>query len=317
MSHRFHHHRDAVRARLREWDHRRAGPGSITWRVNREVIVIAGWGRAILLQLAHPAIAAGVHDHSSVRGCPLSSLRRLRSTIGGMLSITFGDTEQMIAAVAGIHSLHDRVRGTIPPAPGLRAAGTDGADRRYSAHDPELQRWVHATLLDSIHLAYERLVGPLTLSERDQYCVEASIMEPLMGMPPGWLPRTSAELDGYMCGMLSGGSLVVTDTSRALARLILYPPRWRMAWPAFRPIQLLTIGSLPAPIREAYGFDWQPRDARALARWTSGLRASRRLMPRFAREWPMAARRENAANEGPAPAGAAAAVNVGAEETCP
>ena len=67
------------------------GPSSVTWKINREVIVVAGWGRAILLQLAHPAVAAGVHGHSSFRGSLLSSVRRLQSTVDAMLSLTFGD----------------------------------------------------------------------------------------------------------------------------------------------------------------------------------------------------------------------------------
>jgi uncharacterized protein (DUF2236 family) len=139
-------HRAAVRARLLRAGHVRPGPGSITWTVNREVVMVAAWGRAILLQLAHPAVAAGVQHHSSFRGSIRASVRRLQSTIGAMLSITFGDAEQMIAAAAGINAIHDRVRGRV-----------GGAGREtYSAHDPDLQRWVHATLLESIHLTYER-----------------------------------------------------------------------------------------------------------------------------------------------------------------
>ena len=270
-------HADAVRARLLRSDHRRAGPDSVTWKVNREVIVIAGWGRGVLLQLAHPAVAAGVHHHSSFRGSLLSSVRRLRSTIGAMLSLTFGDTEQMIGTAARINTIHDRVRGA-------------GPNDTYSAHDPDLQRWVHATLLDSIPLTYELLVGPLTLAERDRYCSESAIMGPLLGMPAGWLPRDSAQLDAYMREMLAGGTIAVTDTSRALARAVLFPPRWYMAWPAFRPMQLLTIGTLPPAIRQAYGFEWGDRDVRAFARWTTLLRTAVRLLPPLAREWPMARR---------------------------
>ncbi len=273
-------HRVAVRARLLRADHLRAGPDSVTWKINREVIVVAGWGRAILLQLAHPAVAAGVHHHSSFRGSLRSSFRRLRSTVTAMLSITFGDAEQMITAAAGINAIHDRVRGRTG----------EGTGEAYSAHDPDLQRWVHATLLESMPLTYELLVGPLTVYERDQYCSEAAIMEPLLGVPAEWLPRDSAQLDIYMREMLAGGSLVVTDTSRALARALLYPPRWHMAWPAFRAMQLITIGSLPPALRQAYGFEWTARDARALARWTTLLRTSRRLLPPLAREWPMARR---------------------------
>ncbi|HET7132147.1 MAG TPA: oxygenase MpaB family protein [Gammaproteobacteria bacterium] len=248
-----------------------AGSGSVTWSVNREMVVGAGWGRAILLQLAHPSIAAALHDHSSFRGGLGPAVRRLRATVGAMLSITFGGPEAMIAAAAGINTIHDRVRG----------AG-------YSAHDPELQRWVHATLVDSIPRTYECLVGPLTPAERDRYCVEAAIMEPLLGMPHGWLPRDRAQLDAYMDEMLGSGRLAVNDASRALAHAVLYPPRWRAAWPAFRPMQLLTIGSLPAPIRRAYGLAWSARDARALARWTAVLRVLVRCLPPAARHWPMA-----------------------------
>ena len=273
-------HRAAISARLLRTDHLRAGPGSVTWQVNREIVVVAGWGRAILLQLAHPAVAAGVHHHSSFRGSLLASFRRLHSTIGAMLAMTFGDTEQMINAAARINRIHDRVRGPIP----------DGAGDAYSAHDPDLQRWVHATLIESIPLTYQLLVGPLTPDERDRYCTEAAIMEPLMGMPAGSLPRDTAQLDAYMREMLASGSLTVTNTSRSLARSLLYPPHWHLLWPAFRAMQLLTIGTLPPSIRDAYGFTWTARDARAFARWTGLLRASR-ILPRFTRQWPMARRR--------------------------
>jgi uncharacterized protein (DUF2236 family) len=278
-------HREAVRARLLRAGHSRAGPDSVTWKINREAIVIAGWGRAILLQLAHPAIAAGLHDHTSFRGSLVSGCRRMRSTIAAMLAITFGDTEEMIAAAARINAIHDRVHGRVPP------SSDDGAGEAYSAHDPDLQRWVHATLLESIPFTYELLVGPLMPGERDQYCLEAAIMEPLLGMPAGSLPRVSGQLDAYMSEMLANGTLVVTDTSRALARAVLYPPRWRLAWPLFRALQVITIGSLPPSIRRGYAFEWRARDARAFARWTAALRTGLRLIPEFARQWPTARRR--------------------------
>lgn len=264
----FHRHREAVRARLLRSDRERAGPGSVTWKVNRERVVVAGWGRAILLQLAHPSVAAGVHGHSTFRGSLRASVRRLQSTVGAMRSLTFGDTEAMISAAAGINAIHDRVRGAS-----------------YSAHDPELQRWVHATLIESILLTYTELVGPLSPEERDQYCAEATIMEPLLGMPPGWLPRTCAELDAYMRAMQAGDALVISDTSRALARAVLYPPTWQVAWPAFRAMQLRTIGSLPQQIRDAYGFAWTAGDERSLSRWTTGLRTVRRWLPAVVRDW--------------------------------
>ena len=115
-------------------------------------------------------------------------------------------------------------------------------------------------------------------------------MEPLLGMPAGWLPRDSEQLDAYMRDTLASGRIVVTDTSRALARAVLYPPYWYAAWPASRAMQVVTIGLLPASIREAYGFEWRPSDERAVARWTAVLRTSLRLLPSPAREWPIARR---------------------------
>ena len=294
-------HRSAVRARLLRANHVKPGADSITWKVNREMIVVAGWGRAILLLLAHPAVAAGVHDHSSFRGSLTSRVRRLRSTVNAMLSLTFGDTEQMIAAAARINTIHERVRGPS-----------------YSAQSPDLQRWVHATLIESIPLTYELLIAPLTVKERDRYCAEAAIMEPLLGMPAGWLPRDSAQLDAYMGGMLASGSIVVTDTSRALARAVLFPPKWYVAWPALRAMQLLTIGSLPPSIRRAYGFEWRASDVRAFGRCTTLLRTSLRLLPPLAREWPIARRRHSSAHAdetfGPLPQLAAGERYIGRDD---
>jgi uncharacterized protein (DUF2236 family) len=279
-------HRGAVRARLLRSGHVRGGPGSVTWKINREAIVIAGWGPAILLQIAHPLIAAGVKDHSSFRGSLGSSFTRLASTIGAMLSLTFGSDEEAIDAAARINAIHDRVSGQLD-----ESAGSLSAGERYSAHDPTLLSWVHATLLHTIPRTYELLVGPLTSEERDRYFTEAAVMEPLLDIPEGLLPRTSAQLEAYMRDMLDAGRIAVSGSSRTLARAILFPPGSRLLWPVFRPVQLITIGLLPASIRGGYGFAWTGRDARALARWTAALRLLHHLLPAFLREWPAARRR--------------------------
>jgi uncharacterized protein (DUF2236 family) len=287
--------RAAVRARLLSAGVVRSHPGSISWRINREIVVIAGWGRAVLLQLAHPLIAAGVAHHSSFRGNLMTSAKRLSSTVGAMLSLTFGTDEEAIDAAAGINGIHDRVFGRLD-----ETAGTFDAGSRYSAHDPELLRWVHATLIDSIPLTYELLVGHLTTEERDRYCAEAAIMEPLLDIPVGLLPRNEAQLEAYMEEMLDRRRLVVSTTSRALARAMLFPPGWRVGWPAFRALQVITIGLLPPAIREDYGFAWTARDARAFKRWTTALRALHRASPSFVREWPAARRRRSPGRLAPA-----------------
>ena len=138
-------HRQAVRERLARSPMRRAGPGSVTWRINREVVVVAGWGRAILMQLAHPLVAAGVSDHSHFNRGLVSSLWRLVSTVRAMLSLTFGDDDEAIATAARINRIHDRVFGHLRSAGGAFEPGTP-----YSAHHADLLRWVHLTLLESI-----------------------------------------------------------------------------------------------------------------------------------------------------------------------
>jgi uncharacterized protein (DUF2236 family) len=203
-----------------------------------------------------------------------------------MLALTFGSEDEVISAAAGINTIHDRVTGQLREATGEFPAGEP-----YSAHDPELLRWVHATLLDSIPLTYQLLVGPLTREERDRYCLEAAVMEPLLGIPAGTLPRDTGALETYMRGTLGSARMAVSPGTRTLARAVLFPPRWRLLWPAFRPVQLITIGLLPPSVREAYGFTWSERDARALRRWTRAIRILRRVLPAFIREWPAARRR--------------------------
>lgn len=256
-------------------------------QVNREIVAVAGWGRAILLQFAHPLVAAGVADHSAFGASLPAALRRLRSTVGAMLSLTFGDAEEAIAAAAGINVIHDRVHGRLGAAAGTFAAGTP-----YSAHDPELLRWVHATLLESIPMTYDLLVGPLAPAERDRYCEEAAVMEPLLDIPAGSLPRSAAQLATYMRDMHASGAIAVTETSRTLARAVLFPPQWYLLWPALRPVQLITIGLLPPAIRAAYGFRWHAQDARAFIRWATAIRRVHDVLPPIVRHWPMARRAE-------------------------
>lgn len=294
----FERHRIAVRRRLLDVGSGITRDSPVSRRVNREIVAVAGWGRAILLQFAHPLVAAGVADHSAFGGGLVTAMRRLHSTVGAMLSLTFGDDERAIAAAAGINTIHDRINGRLRAPAGSFAAGTP-----YSAHDPELLRWVHATLLESMPMTYDLLVGPLAPGERDRYCEEAAVMEPLLDIPAGSLPRSAAQLATYMRGMHASGTITVTDTSRALARAVLFPPQWYLLWPAFRPVQLITIGLLPPAIREAYGFRWHARDVRAFVRWSTAIRRAHEVLPPIVRHWPVARRADARGRFQTAPAG--------------
>jgi uncharacterized protein (DUF2236 family) len=243
----------------------------MAWRVHAERVVLAGWGRAILLQLAHPLVARGVWEHSAFRREGWGRLRRLHRTLSAMLTLTFGSPEE-IARVAGIiDGIHDRVQGELPDEQGLFPSRT-----RYTAHDPALLSWVHATLVDSFLLTYELFVAPLSADERDRYCAESCAIEPLLGIPLGSLPRTTAALAEYMARMHASGAISVTGTARTLARDIVNPPAFLIGRPLFWLARFPTVGLLPPPIRAAYGFSWDERRVRVLSLMAL---TSRRLLP--------------------------------------
>lgn len=252
---------------------------SVSWRIHGERIVVLGWPRAILLQFAHPLIAAGVAEHSSFRMSRLAPLLRLHGTVHAMLGMTFGDERRAHEAVDRINRIHDRVSGTLRHAAGHFAAGTP-----YSAHDPDLLAWVQLTLLDTMPRAYELLVAPLTPDEKDSYCVEAQDGARPLGVPDDLVPRTYMAVVDLVRTRLADGSLTVTDTARALAREIL-TPRTPAPWPIQRIHWLITVGLLPVELREAYRLSWSAADGEALSRWSTRLRRMSRLTPPAVRRW--------------------------------
>jgi len=257
--------------------------GGMAWRMHRERVLLAGWGRAILLQIAHPKVARGVAEHSGFTTERWGRLRRLHRTLTAMLALTFGSEEEAAASAARINAIHDRVHGRLgEPAPGAA----------YSAHDPELLTWVHATLIESFLLAYRLFVGPVTAAEADRYCGEASGIEPALGIPPGRLPRTERQLREYLDAMLASGAIEVTDTARQLAREIIRPPAPALVRPALWLAALPAVGLLPPAIRAAYGLPWDGRRACALRILASATRGSLPLAPPALRYWAMARRAE-------------------------
>ena len=255
------------------------------WKLHREVVLLAGWGRAILLQIAHPLVAQGVADHSGFAQDSWGRVGRLKRTLAAMLALTFGTPEESARAAAAINRIHDRVHGHLP-----EAAGSFATSARYSAHDPALLAWVHATLVDTFLITYERFVAPLTADERDQYCREAGSKAPLLGIPPHMLPPTTASLEAYMGRMLASGDIVVTDTARALAGEILSFGLPRSARPLVVLARLPVVGLLPPAIRDGYGFTWTRGHERALRTLAAATRLWLPMLPPLLRYWPAARR---------------------------
>jgi uncharacterized protein (DUF2236 family) len=262
-----------------------AGPSSMAWRLHGEMVLLAGWGRAILLQLAHPLVAEGVAAHSGFRAERRGRLRRLARTLEAMLALTFGTPDEAAGVARRINGIHDRVHGALPSPEAAFPAG-----HHYSAHDPALLAWVHATLVDSMLLTYELLVAPLTIEERDRYCEESCGIESLLGIPPGYLPRSAGELRVYMGRELSSGEVAVGDTARALAQDILYPPAFLVGRPLLALARLPTIGLLPPSIRAGYGLAWGSGRGRALQRLARVSRQLLPVLPSALRHWPAARR---------------------------
>jgi uncharacterized protein (DUF2236 family) len=255
------------------------------WKLHREVVLRAGWGRAILLQLAHPLVAQAVADHSGFAEDSWGRVGRLRRTLAAMLALTFGTPEESAGAAAAINRIHDRVHGRL-----AETAGPFATSARYSAHDPALLAWVHATLVDTFLITYERFVAPLTPAERDQYCREAGSKAPLLGIPAHMLPSTTASLGAYMERMLAGGDIVLTDTARAIAGEVLSFGLPRPARPLVALARLPVVGLLPPAIREAYGFAWTRGHERALSTLAAATRHGLPLLPPLLRCWPAARR---------------------------
>jgi uncharacterized protein (DUF2236 family) len=249
-------------------------------RINGERLVVLGWGRAILMQIAHPLVAAGVADHSTFRDTPASRYTRLHATIKSMLALTFGPPAERQAAIDRINAIHDRVNGTLKTAAGRFPAGTP-----YSATDPALLLWVEATLRDSMPLAYETFVAPLAQDQREAYAREGAEVASALRIPLASRPPALADVNRYLDQMLTSDALAVTPTARELAREVITPPYSRALGPVSRLNRLATIGLLPARLRQEYGFTWTPDDEAVLAGWASRTRRLRRLCPDRLARW--------------------------------
>jgi uncharacterized protein (DUF2236 family) len=250
------------------------GPDSEAWRLDREAMLLLGAGpRALLLQIAHPSIAAGVAEHSDFRADPW---RRLDGTIRSYLRIIYGTTAAARDEIRRLNALHRSIEG-----------------EGYSARDPDLALWVHATLVDSTIVVNDAWAGPLSRDRAARFYAETRPIGRAFGVPDALLP---ADLDGfetYMGSMLErGGPIVVGETARELARTILAPPlpgvlaripvdpafySWTL-WPA--------VGLLPVGIRDAFGLTWGRRE-RIVSRWlVASWRAWRPIVPISFREMP-------------------------------
>ena len=253
-------------------------------RVNREAVLLLGGQRALLLQLAHPLVAAGVADHSDFLAHPL---RRLWRTVDTMLRIVHGDRATAEAAARALDTVHARVHGTLREGNAAFPSGTP-----YRAHDPALLLWVHATLVDSALVSYECFVGPLAAEEREAFHAESRVVARLLGVPADLLPPSYAAFARHVAEMIAGGVLEPTPTARRLADAVLHPPLPFLPRFAGDVGAVVTLGLLPPTIRERFGLPWDRTRERGFAVARSIVRAALPFLPDVLRAMPQARRAE-------------------------
>lgn len=257
-----------------------AGELAMVRRIGRESITLLGGGRATLLQLAHPLIAAGVNEHSYFRKDPMARLAR---TMHLMLSVVFGDQDQVQKAVHQFHAVHQRVHGRLSDKQGKYSAGTS-----YRAEDPILKLWVHATLIDTSLMVYDRFVAPLTLDDRARFYDESKVIGGRLGIPPSLFPANIASFDEYMQEMLESETLAVTAVTRDLAHDVLYPKVGLIPRSSARLLLFTTAGLLPTRLRQAYGLCWRPSDQSLLDALSRLYRLARPITPKSIALMPLA-----------------------------
>jgi uncharacterized protein (DUF2236 family) len=243
---------------------------SITRRVNRENVLLLGGGRALLMQLAHPKVAAAVDRHSDFRSHPV---RRLRRTIRMTMAIVFGDRETALAAARAVNQTHGRVRG-------------DG----YRALDPDLLRWVHATLVDSALVTYETFVKPLSAREREDFFQESKLLGEILGIARENFPATHLDFNEYVEAMISGGPVRVESQALDLSRLVTRPRLRLVPGPTMIPFEVVTAGLLPPALREQYGLPWGPAQQRVFRLMVIAVPRLVAVTPPVLRVWPLPGR---------------------------
>lgn len=222
------------------------GPNSLTWRINRESAIFLGAGRAALLQLAHPWVAASLLHHSNLLN---DAIGRFHSTFRVIYTMLFGTRGQAIAASDQVYRLHTGIRGELPNAVGARPRG-----EHYEANEVNALCWVFATLLESAVLAHDFVLPPLSIDERDRYYAESKRMAALFGIPPQALPADWAAFAQYNANMIDSPLLGVDENARRLGLSVMSgvgtwirPPRWYCA---------LTAVWMPPRLREAFGLPY-------------------------------------------------------------
>ena len=255
-------------------------PSPTTIRIVGDARLMNGAGYALLLQVAHPVVSAGVAEHSNFQEDPYGRLIRTLDYVN--VSVFGGDAA---AAEMGrrTREMHKRIKGVMP----------DGT--RYHSLEPEPFAWVHATLVHSILKCARRFGSRPTPWERDVLYQDWRAIGEHIGVRPRDLPETYDEFADYVRTMESE-TLRSTESVQTVLRTMVAPKAppighlgegtWKVArWPASRALKLITIGLLGPTVRSRLGLSWSQADRLQFEAIAAGQRAASPLLPRTAREF--------------------------------
>jgi len=258
------------------------GPGSVTWLVMREPRLLLAAGRALLLQAANPLVAQGAIEHSTYKSDPYGRLER---TVRWVTVVCFGTTREAERISGRVSGLHRPVSGTLPPA---GATARVPAGTPYSASDPALMRWVHATFVDTMLVAHDALVGGLTTADGDAFVREWAAVARLMGIPSNRNWRDVAALRRYVVHEVRRGQALPGAGSREVAETVLHPPvRSAILRPGMDTLAFIAKGLLPPELRRGYGLTWTPAHSAVFSVLTRSLRMATPALPRRLRISPV------------------------------
>jgi uncharacterized protein (DUF2236 family) len=253
-------HIAAVSAQVRRPMEGIFGAKSVSWRINCESALFLGAGRAALLQLAHPWVAAALDQHSTLLAKPIA---RFHNTFRFVFTMIFGTADQAFHAARSLYELHTRIGGEVPESVAGYAKGS-----RYEALQVPALLWVYATLIESAVIAYECVLPPLSSDERERYYAESKVMAGLFGLPGTALPKDWSEFEAYVAEMFASEALGVSERARYMGQRLMsgagswiHIPRW---------YQALTAEWLPERFREAFALNFGPEEqesARHAHRW--------------------------------------------------
>ena len=216
------------------------GPISMMWKVNKEITVLFGGARALLMHAAHPLIAAGARQTSFYQRDPW---KRLIRTLSLQNSVTFGTKEEADESAHRINKLHEVINGDDEITGGY-----------YDALDHEQLLWVHACLQISSIYFYEKTVRKLSEDEKNQYHRENSVAAKMVLVDDKLIPKTHDGLKQWVIQKSKEKDyLVLTDVAEDVAEIINGGPVPRHIKPIWPFIAFTAFNTLPKEFKNIYG----------------------------------------------------------------